>query len=635
MLNALRKSAKTWVAKVLIALLVLSFAIWGVNDFLGGATGTNVATVGDTTVSAQRFDRALAFEISRVQQQIRQPLSRSQAVAFGLPNQVISQLVSEAALDDVANKLNLGLSDEKVAADIVNNPALRGPDGRFDRSHLQQTLRANNLTETDFIEDQRGFSERRQIAQAVAGGVMIPQTLMEALHRFRSEERTIRYVAIEAGDLDPIADPDDTALQAYFDTNLATYRAPEYRALEILDLTVDALINADDISDADAERVYDTQQDRFRTPERRRLAQIVFTNREEAEATKTRLDEGLNWDELLSERGAAASDVDLGLVTLEEMVDQAVATVAFETNEGDISDVINGRFGPVLVRVTEVQAESVAPFQDVKDQIKSELALDEATDQLLDVRDTIEDGIAGGAPLADIAGQTGLALKLIEAVDANGLNEAGGIISDLPQSSALVAGAFESDVGIENPPIEEGEQFVWYNVTGVTPARDRTLDEVRDRALADWRAEETEAALTALAQERLTALSSADSIDSFALEIGKSVATIPTITRRPQIPGVSDENATEIFATSHGENGVLTPAGRVQERWVFQVSDINVPDFNPDDAELLQVQDALDTTIEGELLNQYIASLQDSLGVSLNQALLNQILTAEPQHGGM
>ena len=123
MLNALRKSASTWVAKVLIGLLVLSFAVWGVNDFIGGINRTTIATVGETTVSAERFDRALSIEISRLQRQIQQPVSRSQAVAFGIPNQVISQLVTEAALDDVASKLNLGVSDEKLRDDITENPA--------------------------------------------------------------------------------------------------------------------------------------------------------------------------------------------------------------------------------------------------------------------------------------------------------------------------------------------------------------------------------------------------------------------------------------------------------------------------------------------------------------------------------
>lgn len=630
MLNALRKSAGTWVAKVLIGLLILSFAVWGVNDFIGGINRTTVATVGETDVSAQRFDRALSIEISRLQRQIQQPVSLSQAVAFGLPNQVMSELVSQAALDDVSTKLNLGVSDDKLRGDIVNNPSFRGPDGQFDRSFLQQILQSNNMTESEFISDQRSFSERRQISEGVSGGVAVPDTLLQALHSYRAETRAIRTITLDASDLPSIPEASNSDLKTYFEANTATYRAPEYRSVSLVHLTLADLIDADAVSDDDARRVYEEQEERFSQEEQRRIQQIVFPNKEEADAAKDKLATGTSWEALLSERNVSASDIDLGLVVKEDMIDQIIADAVFGLNQGAISDVIKGRFGPVLALVAEIQEATTKAFEEVSTDIKGEIARDEAIEQIFNVRDAVEDGIAGGATLSEVARTNNLTLRAIDDVDRNGLDTNSTVIADLPLSSDLIAGIYEGEVGLENPPLEGDNEFVWYEISGVTPERDRTIDEVTDRLAADWVSEETAKALDELASRIAGNLASSVSFDALARSRVKVVDTINSITRVARTEGLTPENLTAIFETDLNKFSSITPADPSQ-RLVFQLTDTTVPAYFAEEETTQQIAQAAGPAIENEILQQYIAELQTNLGVTLNQALLTQMLSNQGQ----
>lgn len=631
MLNALRKSASTWVAKVLIGLLVLSFAIWGVNDFVGGINRTTIATVGETTVSAERFDRALSIEISRLQRQIQQPVSLTQATAFGIPNQVISQLVTEAALDDVSTKLNLGVSDDKLRDDIGNNPSFRGPDGRFDRTFLQQILQSNNMTESEFVSDQRAFSERRQIAESVAGGIEVPETLLKAVHAYRNEVRTIRAIALDTSDLSELPTPSDSDLSTYFEDNKTDYRAPEYRAVALIHLTLEDIMDADAVSDDDAKRIYEERVDRFSEPEKRRVEQLVFPTKEEADTGKAALDAGTSWETLLAERNVAATDIDLGLVAREDMIDSAIADAVFSLSNLDISDVIEGRFGPVLTRVTEIQAASTRPFEEVAPDIKREIARDEAIDQIFTVRDAVEDSLAGGASLSEIASTNSLTVREIAAVSENGLDESDTIISDLPLSSELLRGVYESEIGVENPPLEGDNEFVWYEVTDVTPDRERTLDEVADRVRDDWTRDETAKALDAVASELSGNLTSDIGFTSLAQSRAKPIQTFEEITRLNGKEGLSAENIATVFETTSGSFGFLTPADSTQ-RLVFQLTDSTVPAYFRQEQSAQQIAQAAGPAIENELLIQYVAELQSNLGVSLNQPLLAQMLSGTADH---
>ena len=157
------------VAKILLGLLVISFAIWGVSGELGGIGANTLARVGDQEVTALEFDSALRQRIEQLSRQSGAPITMEQANAVGVSQQVLGELLSTAALDDQAADYNLGVSDDKLAARILNDPVFQGPDGQFDRERFRLILQNAGLREDNYVSTFRRSIAREQLAEAIAG----------------------------------------------------------------------------------------------------------------------------------------------------------------------------------------------------------------------------------------------------------------------------------------------------------------------------------------------------------------------------------------------------------------------------------------------------------------------------------
>src|SRR5690606_4087552 len=270
-----------------------------------------------------------------------------------------------------------------------------------------------------------------------------------------------------------------------------SYAAPEYRKISYIKLEPEDIADPAAIAEDEVRASYERTKARFTTPERRTIEQVVFADEDAAQAALARIRAGTPFEEVVAAEGKTMADALLGTFEKERVADAAIADAAFALGEGEVSDVVTGAFGPILLRVTAVTPQEVKPFEEVESTVRQELALDEATRLLLEVHDAYEDARAAGDSMAEAAAKQRLEVVTVEAVDRGGRTPEGTILTDLPQSNALLAEAFESEPGMENPAINIGSiGYLFYEVDGVTPARERTLDEVRDRVAADWTANE-------------------------------------------------------------------------------------------------------------------------------------------------
>ena len=210
---------------------------------------------------------------------------------------------------------------------------------------------------------------------------------------------------------------------------------------------------------------------------------------EEAKAAAEKIAKGTTFAQLAAERGLKDSDMDLGTLTKSAMVDRAVADVAFALKQGEVSAPVEGRFGIVLVQADKIEPATVKPFDEVATELKQEMANERSRSELTTLHDKVEDERLGGATLADLTKKLNLKTRVIEAIDRSGQDRDGKPVPDLPQGVDLVSAVFQADQGSDNDPLNIPQQggYVWYEVTEVTPARDRTLDDVKDQLVTRWR----------------------------------------------------------------------------------------------------------------------------------------------------
>jgi peptidyl-prolyl cis-trans isomerase D len=191
MLEALRSAAGTWVAKLLLVILVVSFAVWGISgQMVTGFGGDSVITAGGTRVSMIEYRLAYDRQIAVMSQRLGTRLTREQAAAFGIDGLVLQQLVSDAVLNEQASELGLGLSEVKLAALTMEDPAFFGPNGRFDRAQFEYVLRQIGMQPKDYLKSRAQAAIRQQVVDAVSDGIKVPDTFLRGLALHRGEDRT-------------------------------------------------------------------------------------------------------------------------------------------------------------------------------------------------------------------------------------------------------------------------------------------------------------------------------------------------------------------------------------------------------------------------------------------------------------
>jgi len=622
MLDALRNSAKSWVAKALLGLLVLSFGVWGISGTVFQGAGNSVVTVGDTIVSPNEFRLAYERQIANMSQQFGTRLTRDQARAMGLENQVLVQVAMNAALSEQSRRMNLGLSEDRLATLIAEDPVFHGVNGRFDRATFAAVLRNAGMTEDDFIVSQEQSAIRAQIVEAISDGYEAPNTLLQAFNRFENETRTLDYLVLNADLVGTIDDPSEEELSSYFEDRMTAYRAPEYRKIEYVTLRASDIADPTVIADDAVRDEYEARIDRFTTPETRTIEQLNFPDMEAAKAAAEKLAGGESFDSLVAEQGRSMSDVQIGTFERATLPDQAIAEAAFAISvPGNTTDVVEGTFGPVILRVTEITPQNTRSFIEVGNEIRGELALVEAEAVLLDVHDAYEDARAGGATLEEAASSQRLKPQTVDAVDRTGQTPAGEILRDLPESAQLLNNAFDTDINVETPPINLGtDGFLWFEVLDIEPSRDRTLDEVRSQVIQDWKDDQAADKLSVLAEELRKRVSDGEELSAVAADQGLIIDTKYDI-RRQDEDAVLGRNAVDAaFGGPQGLVAVANDAGGTA-KVLMKVTGVIAPDISAASSLPDNVQQGLSQNMGNDMLTQAIVQMQEEFGVAYDASV--------------
>jgi peptidyl-prolyl cis-trans isomerase D len=628
MLRGLRKASSNWLGKAVMAavvgFLVISFAIWGIGDIFRGFGRSTVAKIGRTELTIEQFRTLYNDRLQQFSRQLGRPISADQARSTGLDRVIIGQIFSEILLDERARALGLALSDAEVAKLITNDPAFRGPNGEFNRFLFEQIIRNAGYTEARFVAEQRRQALRRELAGTIAAGLQAPKPLVEALNRYQNEQRSIEYVLLDRTLAGDIPSPPPDVLAKYFEERKILFRTPEYRKLVIVSLLPSEQARWIEISDADLKRAYEERRARYVTPERRHVLQIDFPNAEAASAAAERIAKGASVLDIAKELGKSEKDIDLGTVPKAAIIDRAVADAAFSLKEGEVSAPVQGRFGSVLVQVLKIEPEQGRPLDQVAGELKQELATARAKNEIFDLYNKIEDARSEGRPLAEAAANLKLEARTVE-VDRSGRDPAGTPVK-LPDAQRLLAAAFTTDVGVERDPLQFEDGYIWYDVAGISPSRERSFDEVKDQVEARWREQEIATRLDAKATAMLDKLKAGETLAQVAAADHLKVANLGGLKRGEASPPLSAAGVDAVFRTAKDAAGKADGA-QPGEQIVFRVTDIVVPSLDMASEESKRAVQTLNRGLSEDILAEYIAWLERDMGVTINQSALNQVIS--------
>ena len=623
MLDGMRKAAQGGIGRFIMAvvmgLIIISFVIWGVGDMFRGLVVDKIASIGSASVTVSQFHNEWQDLIYQYQRQSKGAFTAAQAHAIGLDSQLLERMIDDAALDERAHSLGLAMSYETIAEAARNDPKLHDASGQFSRELFDQALRDSGLTERAFFQKQRAIYLRQQLEHALVDGLAAPKPLIEALTAADAQTRQIDYFVLPPSAAGEIAAPSAAALQSYYDDRKSSYRAPEFRAFDILLVSPSTLAKPGEVSDDDAKAVYEKQKDsRFATAEKRDVEQMVFPTEAEAAEALTRIKGGMAYEDLAKERKLSQTDLDLGEVAKADIFDSAIGDAAFALSDGAVSDVVKGKFGYLLLRVTKIVPGSVKPFEDVATEIKQGIATERAANDVQGIHDKIEDLRVSGKSLVEAATSLGLNTTSIASVDAQGADPKGQPI-EVPEKPALLRAVFGSDIGADDAPLNTHDKgYLWFAVTKVDPAREKSFDEVKDEVEKAWRKDETAKALSAKAADLVKQIDAGAGIGDLAKGLSLEVKSATGLTRKgggDLAPGVG----VAAFAVAADKGGSAeTPEGRL----VFKVVKDETPAFDPAAPGVKSTSDKLVEGMQSGIIEQYLDQLKREIGVKINQNAL-------------
>ena len=631
MMDGMRKAGKSFVGRIVIAImfgfLIFSFALWGIGDIFRGYGSRVVATVGSVEITPEAYRSAFQTELQALGRRYGHPISAEQAVAAGLDRQVLGRLLSDATLDAKASALGLGISQDTIVQALLTDSSFKGTNGQFDRARFNEALRQSGYTEAGFLASQRGLYLRQQIAFSIAGLPAVPDMLANAISAYQDEHRAVDFLVIGKDQIEAPGTPDDTALKPYFDENIAAFRTPEYRKLGYLLVTPTELADPAAISDADIKARYEADlETRYTVPERRAVRQLVFKTEGEARAALETIKSGKTFDEIIAAEKRNPADSDLGLVARAGIADRVVADAAFALEPGATSDVVSGTFGFVLVTVSSVEPGSVKSIETVSDTIRADLAESKVKERIRDLHDKIEDQRAAAKPLAEIAKDVGLTLHVVDALDREGKAPDHADALAIPERDALLQATFSTDVGVDTDAIAtRSGGFVWFDVMGITPQRDRTLEEAKADVISAWTMDETATRVAKKAQDLAGVIKDGKTLADLARELGAEVKSVSGVRRSGPAEGLSRAALGQIFAVAPGISASAIGNSPL-ERVVFTVTKAGRAASATALADHDQIMKQIKASLSDDYAGTYVGRTQQELGVTVHDKVLGLAL---------
>jgi len=580
-----------------------------------GGTGSEVAiaSVGDEDVTVNEYAQTYRGEINRLTRTFGRQVTQEEASIFGLDQNVITQTLAGATLDGEAKRQEISVGDEVVHERLQRDPNF------LDLTNYKETLRRNNITPREYEDNIRSQATRQLVSAAVGGGVAVGDTVPNAILRFVGEKRGLSFLRLDPTALEtPVAAPTDTDLAAYFEPNKENYRRPETREVTYVALRESDLTFAEDVSEEDIAAEYEARKAEFSRPAMVSVDRIVFPSPEDASAALTQIQsDETDFDAVAEARGLSLADIELGEVTPNELAADA-RTPLFEATEPGVLGPFKSDLGPALYRLNAILPASITELADVRDDIAKGLAQDIAVDRLANAADEIDDLIASGATLEEVAEATAMSLSTLEFDPDN--------VQGISAESNFRREVLEAEVDESRDlqDLQDGGLFA-LRVDSIKEPHIPPLADLKERVTADWTKAKTLESLQVMAENLEKRLKADETLADIAAELNLTVVTPDPLERTGTIEGAPPELLSKVFEGSNGESLIVDDG---ENAYIGVIGDLVPIDLLSSDSDALreQITESLQSSTAQDMVTYFTLGLQDREGVNVNLGVVQSVI---------
>jgi len=632
MLQSIRERAQGWIAWVIVILIAVPFALWGIDSYFGGSGKAIVASVNGEDISQWEFDRQYQNTRIRLRDQLGAAYDPALIDDGQLRRGVLESMIRDILLLQRSHKIGLRASNDEIRLAIMSNPAFQA-DGRFDKQAYERSLSLQGMSPPQFEARLRQRLVGSQLERAVLASELVSDTEVDEAVRLLGQQREVRFLRVKAAELGSDEDVAPAEIKAYYEAHQPQFAVPEQVKLEYLLLNEETIAAAaPPPSEAELRQRYETEQARFGQPERRVVRHILVTiapdaddgdlrARKAVEAARERILAGESFEDVAREVSDDAESAAKGGLIGEirpGMMGDSFDAAAFSLHQGSVSEPVRTHFGYHLILVDKVIPATIKPFEEVRDQLAAEARKNRIESLYYDWAERL-------ATMAYEAADT-----LTPPAEALGLKvqtsgwvpRTGG--EGLFGSRRVLSAAFSDEVvreGLNSDLIEPERGQLQAIVLRVVDHRDATvrpLEDVRDEIVTAVRAERAQQAAERHAGDLVAQLEGGASLEELAGDwplselrtLGRNDPALPDPVR-----GLAFELPRPMSGTaSYGQ--VALPDGDVAVVAVTRVTDGSPDDLTP--AQRDQEADVLRNLIARGYYDEMLVDMESRAKIERN-----------------
>lgn len=615
MLEKIREGSQGVIAKSILGLVILTFALAGVGSYLSTPAELNVAEVNGETISRADFDQAFQNERARMQQQFGEmyaTLSADTAYMSNFRNEVLERLISEKLEQQLAKKLGLRVSDDQVR-DAIRGMTEFQIDGSFNNDRYLALLRQAGFQPDQFRELIRTQMTRNQLLRGVVGSEFATAAEMQMLMKLQQQQRDIAYLRFKAADFSDKVELTDSLLQDYYTTHLAEFETEQKVAVDYIEISSALLASDVPVTAAEVDAYYQANKARYSREERRQVAHIMLEAEQDdaevkaqAEALLAQIIAGADFAQLAKEQSADTFSAENGGVLdwlaagdMDPAFEQAAFALA---QQGDISGVVKSAYGYHIIKLVALEPEQVKPLSEVADEIaqrikeeRASTAFYELQQRLAEVSFEVPDTLEEAAEVTK--------LKVVSTPLFSRAEATAPLASPAVLNKIFDAGFIAEGLNSELIELDK-EHAIVVRVKEQLPARTQSLDEVKVQVEAGVKAEQSALLAKAQAEQVLTAAMQtglAAQAEQLGLTLDNSAAT-------PRFGGSLDgQIRAKAFAMARPQDGQ---------------SSIELVELSNGDAALVTVTAVQDAELAPVTDNTRLESLADQQAEKVYRAML-------------
>lgn len=495
MLQAFRERVMGWLGWVIIGLVIMTFALFGLGSYLQDKSRVYAAKVNDVEISTRSLQEAYQQQRARLQEMMGDAYNPALIDDTLLRKQALDGLINRELLLQAAHDNGLKISDALLAAQIHAIPAFQ-EDGQFSEKRYRDLVARRGMTVAQVEYETRNTLLRDQLLNGLGGSVFVTAEELDRAYRLQNQKRDFDYLIVSARPFESTVKIDDAGIEAYYKKHIDEYVVPERVKLSYLRLNSEGIGDTLDVSEADLEAYYEKRKASLKTKEQRRASHILISvaadadedavarARAEADAIRARLEAGEDFARLARENsddpGSAKQGGDLGFFSSGDMVPAFDKTV-FAMKKGDISEPVRSQFGFHIIKLTDVKGNDIPPLAEIRDELVREMQQDKINELFYEQVEQLTDLSYENPDSLDAAAEgLGLDIQTSDWLDSSG----GPGIGQYPK---VVAAAFSDDVlegGNNSEPIEVGpNDVIVVRVEERQPEHQAPLEEVRDKVV--------------------------------------------------------------------------------------------------------------------------------------------------------